>query len=332
VLREKYSIALETGTDGYVLPKGITKITDVIRASKNDPALGMIISGKIRDDERTLTINNPDDIIAGQRLFLECFIRPLATNFIDRYSEPLLPEQYDTYLKDLFLSSYAATNKEFRTRTEVEKELVIFVAKQLSAEYGAASTNRSIKLCADIRDELNDFTFNIIENNLTIYSKITEIVQYIATEFLIQKVDYELDMSSGQRIYPIDDFVLKIIGIKPFQDDDPDLEISVNDNSDADDRYIEVYNPELIPDGFVMKFKAYIRPLLTDIVDRYNEPCINARYDPFIKELFLSNYRKVNEEFRKKADVEESLKKFVLDNMSVDKITPIDNPFNSMQF
>jgi hypothetical protein len=330
ILRDKYQVTLENGTPYYTLPKGILKITDVSRYDKSDPALKIEITGKLRDDERTLIVNDPEDIQYGQSLLLDCFVRPLTK--IDRYNEPLLPEQYDKYLKELFLSQYAATVKEFRTREQIEKELIVFVAKQLSIEYAITGGNRSVKLCNEIRLALNDKTYDLIENNLTIYSQLTDIINNVATTFLISKVDYELDMSSSQRIYPIDDFVLKIIGIKPFQHDDPDLEISVNDNSDADDRYIEVYNPELIPDGFVMKFKAYIRPLLTDIIDRYNEPCINARYDPFIKELFLSNYRKVNEEFRKKADVEESLKKFVLDNMSVDKITPIDNPFNSMQF
>ncbi|MFA5404672.1 MAG: hypothetical protein WC358_07030, partial [Ignavibacteria bacterium] len=149
----EYEVDLFNGQDEYVIDKFIQKITDIRRKYSTDPKMKIEIGGYTGDNDRILYVSNPMDIIDGQVLILNCFMRVAISSgdIINEDTDPILDEQYDKFLTEMFLADYKSEKNNFRKRDEVLKELYDYVSEQISISFGLLSNKRSVKLVYEIR-------------------------------------------------------------------------------------------------------------------------------------------------------------------------------------
>ena len=132
--REKYTITLVAGTDTYALSSRLFQITDIsgdVDNSYDD------YKGRYDKDSHSIIISDSENIVAGDKIYVEGFIKPSydwgdsrASDRIDENTDPIIQEEYYPYLIDAVLSDYRKFNEAFPS-LEYVKEQVRQLSKNL---------------------------------------------------------------------------------------------------------------------------------------------------------------------------------------------------------
>lgn len=188
---------------------------------------------------------------------------------------------------------------------------------------------KSKKLMFEIREDLRDHERAIVRANSTIYGKLTHYEAHIMENYQTKKEKAEIDLVKDTAEYDIPAKFMEITGFS-FNDDIAVFPIVDFDNTTGA-RKVILSNSDTFKTGDKMTLEGYVKPLSTHVISESEDPVIISDFYYLLKELVLSDYRHIRQDFRDKESVEKDIKKKAMALKRTNRAYP-NNPFGSLQF
>lgn len=165
----------------------------------------------------------------------------------------------------------------------------------------------SAGLFDDVVAELKDYEKNIQQADGLIWRRLTEAQKKCMVDFRCKRITYNLYLWPGKREYTLDDWIMEIAPNVKVNREAFVPQYTMPSGTISEDRKIIIHNYAEIEDGDILILTVYRMPI-DEVINRANKPLIPAIYHPHLVDYVLSFYRKHNEEFKTREEVEKEIK------------------------